>query len=84
MTTRPLPVRVRLEGFPDDLTALADLLARVPGLDVIDCSRPYPNRRGHPDRCRLYLEVITDHAPADRSETTVSEVAPDAIVRGDR
>lgn len=62
MARYPLPVKVRLEGFPADIAALADVLNQVEAITVLDCSQPYANRRGNPERVRLYMEVITHAA----------------------
>ncbi len=57
-------VKVRLSGAPADVEMLATLLADYAGsgLDVIDRSAPYPNRRDPGVRVYLTLQ-ITDGAP---------------------
>ncbi|MEV2279226.1 hypothetical protein AB0I72_26975 [Nocardiopsis sp. NPDC049922] len=74
------PVKVRLEGFPDDLAAFAERLQATPWAEVLDYSRPYPNRRGNPNRCRVYMEIlIGPTTTAADTSTTVTEVGPTAI-----
>ncbi|WP_174546400.1 hypothetical protein [Nocardiopsis dassonvillei] len=74
------PVKIRLEGFPEDLASFAEHLQATPWANVLDYSRPYPNRRGNPERCRVYLEVlIGPESPRPGTSTTVTEIGPDAI-----
>jgi hypothetical protein len=55
-------VRIRLEGTEDECHRTAEALATV--LDVLETSRPYPNRP--PSRLvRIYL---TANPPADKEE----------------
>ncbi|MFI0374233.1 hypothetical protein ACH35V_40790 [Actinomadura sp. 1N219] len=61
---RPRLVKVRLSGDADDVAALADLLADLPGdrCAVGEVSAPYPNRRD--SGVRRYLDVVLA-APAE-------------------
>lgn len=61
---RPHLVKVRLSGDAADVTALADLLADLPGdrCAVGEVSAPYPNRRD--SGVRRYLDVVLT-GPAD-------------------
>ncbi|WP_169794585.1 MULTISPECIES: hypothetical protein [Streptomyces] len=55
-------MRIRLHGTEDECRRTADAISRV--LDVLETSRPYPNRP--PSRLvRLYLTV---HPPAPNKE----------------
>jgi hypothetical protein len=52
----PGVVKIRLSGAPADITALASLLGSLAGgIDLIDVSQPYPNRRDA--GARLYLTI---------------------------
>ncbi|MFC9086987.1 hypothetical protein [Nocardiopsis dassonvillei] len=72
------PVKIRLEGFPDDLASFAEHLQATPWANVLDYSRPYPNRRGNPERCRVYMEILIG-PKTEASTTTATEVASEAI-----
>lgn len=58
------PVKMRLEGFPDDVATTIERLTGAGALDVLDQSRAYPNRR-NPARVRVYLEVDPRPHPDD-------------------
>jgi len=55
----PGVVKVRLSGAPADVEMLAQLLADYAGsgLDVIERSAPYPNRRDFGVRVYLTLQI---------------------------
>lgn len=59
MVTPGRTIRVRLEGAPGDIAALADRITGLPGMRTARRTGPYPNRGD--SRGRLYLEL----APAD-------------------
>ncbi|MFD0687341.1 hypothetical protein [Actinomadura fibrosa] len=61
---RPRLVKIRLAGHLDDVTALAELLAGLPGerCAVSAISAPYANRRDAGVRC--YLDVVLTGPPS--------------------
>jgi len=58
-------VKVRLSGAPADVDMLATLLADYAGtgLDVLDRSAPYPNRRDPGVRVYLTLQITDGGQP---------------------
>lgn len=55
----PGVVKVRLSGAAEDLEVVAELLSGCPdtGIEVLDRSAPYPNRRDHGERVYLTLGI---------------------------
>lgn len=55
----PGVVRVRLSGAPEDLEVVAEVLGGYPGagVEVLDQSAPYPNRRDPGQRVYLTLRI---------------------------
>jgi hypothetical protein len=62
-------VKVRLSGAMADIAAMASVLAAAGGIDLIDVSQPYPNRREA--GARLYLTICL--APAEGQLTAREE-----------
>jgi hypothetical protein len=59
----PGVVKVRLSGDPADAEVVAEILAGFPGagVEVLDRSAPYPNRRD--PGVRLYLTLKVSEVP---------------------
>jgi hypothetical protein len=55
----PGVVKVRLSGAAEDLEVVAELLSDCPGtgVEVLDRSAPYPNRRDPGERVYLTLRI---------------------------
>jgi hypothetical protein len=55
----PGVVKVRLSGAAEDLEVVAEILAGYPGagVEVLDRSAPYPNRRDPGERVYLTLRI---------------------------
>ncbi len=60
--TAPGVVKVRLSGAPADVEMLATLLADYTGsgIDIIERSAPYPNRRDPGARVYLTLQIAEE------------------------
>jgi hypothetical protein len=57
----PGVVKVRLSGALPDIAALASLFGHLAtGIDLIDVSQPYPNRRDAGARLYLTVRIIAD------------------------
>ncbi len=63
--TAPGIVKVRLSGAPDDVEMLATVVAdhARPGIDVIERSTAYPNRRDPGVRVYLTLQITDGGQP---------------------
>jgi hypothetical protein len=51
-------MKLRLHGTPAECTVAAAGLRRTPGLNIVDQSRPYPDRTG--ELVRVYLTARLD------------------------
>ncbi len=57
----PGVVKIRLSGALPDITAVARLFGYpAPGIDLIDISQPYPNRRDAGARLYLTIRLAAD------------------------
>ena len=57
-------VKIRLSGALPDITAVASLFGCLaPGIDLIDISQPYPNRRDAAARLYLTIRLAADPSP---------------------
>lgn len=72
------PVKLRIEGFPEDIASLAEHLEATPWANVLDYSKPYPNRRGLPGRVRVYMDLLIG-PDTDGPRTTATPVDPRPI-----
>lgn len=62
----PGVVKVRLSGAADDVAMVAELIADydgAPGVEVLDRSVPYPNRRDLGERVYLTLRIRQEAKP---------------------